>query len=132
MENKIRRSPKLLFYILYLIFSVALFTACTREDDLQTIMEEYDPENAYGDYSETYWRRVHAQQRQAYIGDLYRSYGVAMAITAPESTATTTRCATVSSTCRISRSTMQSTALPLSLTTSRRHPTIMSIVARMP
>ena len=76
MENKIRRSPKLLFYILYLIFSVALFTACTREDDLQTIMEEYDPENAYGDYSETYWRRVHAQQRQAYIGDLYRSYGV--------------------------------------------------------
>jgi hypothetical protein len=39
-------------------------------------MEEYDPENAYGDYSETYWRRVHAQQRQAYIGDLYRSYGV--------------------------------------------------------
>ena len=76
MENKIRRSPKLLFYILYFIFSVALFTACTREDDLQTIMEEYDPENAYGDYSETYWRRVHAQQRQAYIGDLYRSYGV--------------------------------------------------------
>ena len=76
MENKIRRSPKLLFYILYFIFGVALFTSCTREDDLQTIMEEYDPENAYGDYSETYWRRVHAQQRQAYIGDLYRSYGV--------------------------------------------------------
>ena len=112
MENKIRRSPKLLFYIIYFIFSVALFTACTREDDLQTIMEEYDPENAYGDYSETYWRRVHAQQRQAYIGDLYRSYGVGYG--------------------RISRSTMQSTALPLSLTTSRRHPTIMSIVARMP
>ena len=76
MENKIRRSPKLLFYILYFIFGVALFTSCTREDDLQTIMEEYDPENAYGDYSESYWRRVHAVQRQAYIGDLYRSYGV--------------------------------------------------------
>jgi hypothetical protein len=41
-----------------------------------TAVEEYDPENAYGDYSESHWRRVHAQQRQEYIGDLYRSYGV--------------------------------------------------------
>jgi hypothetical protein len=39
-------------------------------------VEEYDPENAYGTYSEAHWRRVHAAQRQAYIGDLYRSYGV--------------------------------------------------------
>jgi hypothetical protein len=39
-------------------------------------MEEYDPENAYGDYTEAHWRRVHAAQRIAYIGDLYRSYGV--------------------------------------------------------
>ena len=65
-----------LFYILYFIFSVALLSSCTREDDLMTAVEEYDPTEAYGDYSEAYWRRVHAAQRQAYIGDLYRSYGV--------------------------------------------------------
>ena len=76
MKDKISRSPKLLFYILYFIFSVALFTSCTRDDDLEAVVEEYDPENAYGTYSESHWRRVHAQQRQEYIGDLYRSYGV--------------------------------------------------------
>ena len=53
-----------------------LLTSCTREDDLQTVLEEYDPANAYGDYTEEYWTRVHAAQRMAYIGDLYRSYGV--------------------------------------------------------
>ena len=56
--------------------SLFTFTSCSREDDLQKAIEEYDPENAYGDYTEAYWRRVHAAQRQAYIGDLYRSYGV--------------------------------------------------------
>jgi len=67
-----------LFYILYFIFSVALLTSCTREDDVDvlTAIEEYNPENANGTYSEAYWRRVHAAQRQEYIGDLYRSYGV--------------------------------------------------------
>ena len=54
----------------------SLFTSCTRDDDLQTAVEEYDPEDAYGTYNESYWRRVHAAQRQEYIGDLYRSYGV--------------------------------------------------------
>lgn len=53
-----------------------LFTSCTRENDIVTAIEEYDPENAYGTYDEAHWRRVHAAQRQAYIGDLYRSYGV--------------------------------------------------------
>ena len=53
-----------------------ILTSCSREDDLLTAVEEYDPENAYGTYSESYWRRVHAAQRQEYIGDLYRSYGV--------------------------------------------------------
>ena len=54
----------------------SLFTSCSREDDLQKVMEEYNPEDAYGDYTEAYWRRVHAAQCQAYIGDLYRSSGV--------------------------------------------------------
>ena len=54
----------------------SLFTSCSREDDLATAIEEYDPANAYGDYDEAHWRRVHAAQRMAYIGDLYRSYGV--------------------------------------------------------
>ena len=53
-----------------------LLTSCSREDDLVTAIEQYDPANAWGDYNEAYWRRVHAQQRIAYIGDLYRSYGV--------------------------------------------------------
>ena len=67
-----------LFYILYFIFSVAFLTSCTREDDVDvlTAIEEYNPENANGTYSEAHWRRVHAAQRQEYIGDLYRSYGV--------------------------------------------------------
>ena len=65
-----------LFYILYFIFSVALLSSCTREDDLLTAVEEYDPTDANGTYSEAHWRRVHAAQRQAYIGELYRSYGV--------------------------------------------------------
>ena len=55
---------------------IVSLTSCTRDDDLETVIEQYDPTNAYGDYTESYWRRVHAAQRQAYIGDLYRSYGV--------------------------------------------------------
>ena len=55
-----------------------LLTSCSSEDDILTSTEivEYDPEDAYGTYDESHWRRVHAQQRQEYIGDLYRSYGV--------------------------------------------------------
>ena len=63
-------------FIIISLFTFFLFTSCTREDDLLTAVEEYDPTEAYGDYSEAHWRRVHAAQRQAYIGDLYRSYGV--------------------------------------------------------
>lgn len=66
-------------FILFYLFTFLLFTSltsCSREDDLVTAVEEYDPEDAYGTYSESYWRRVHAAQRQEYIGDLYRSYGV--------------------------------------------------------
>ena len=65
----------ILFYVLGLSL---LYTSCTREDDLVTAIEEYkyDPSDANGTYSEAHWRRVHAAQRQAYIGDLYRSYGV--------------------------------------------------------
>ena len=58
------------------ILQSSFFISCTREDDLLTAVEEYDPSNAYGNYNEEYWTRVHAAQRQAYIGDLYRSYGV--------------------------------------------------------
>ena len=67
-----------LFYILYFIFSVALLTSCTHEEDsdMLTAVEQYDPADANGTYSEAHWRRVHAAQRQEYIGDLYRSYGV--------------------------------------------------------
>ena len=60
-------------------FHFSLFTSltsCTRDDDLEAVVEEYDPEDTYGTYSESHWRRVHAAQRQEYIGDLYRSYGV--------------------------------------------------------
>ena len=66
-----------LFYILYFIFSVALLTSCTHEEDsdMLTAVEQYDPADANGTYSEAHWRRVHAAQRQEYIGDLYRSYG---------------------------------------------------------
>ena len=61
--------------LITVLFSL-LFISCTREDDLLTAIEEYDPENIYGDYDAAHWTRVHAAQRQAYIGDLYRSYGV--------------------------------------------------------
>ena len=82
-NNNIRRrtgakaglSVNVLLVALFILQS-PLFTSCTREDDIETVMEEYDPENAYGTYDEAHWRRVHAAQRQAYIGDLYRSYGV--------------------------------------------------------
>jgi len=67
---------KVILYFLAVSLQASLFTACTREDDLQTVIQEYDPANAYGTYDEAHWRRVHAAQRQAYIGDLYRSYGV--------------------------------------------------------
>ena len=63
------------FLISHFSFLISL-TSCTREDDIQTVIEEYDPTDAYGTYDEAHWRRVHAAQRQAYIGDLYRSYGV--------------------------------------------------------
>lgn len=69
-------SVKLLLCGAVFTLHTSLFTSCTREDDIQAIIEEYNPENAYGTYDETHWRRVHAAQRQAYIGDLYRSYGV--------------------------------------------------------
>ena len=67
---------KAILYFSLFVLGASLFTACSREDDLTTAVEDYDPTNANGDYSESYWRRVHAAQRQAYIGDLYRSYGV--------------------------------------------------------
>ena len=70
------KTNKVILYLLAGTLQLSLFTACTREDDLQTIIEEYDPAEAYGDYDEAHWRRVHAAQRMAYIGDLYRSYGV--------------------------------------------------------
>ena len=63
-------------FIIISLFTFFLFTSCTREDDLLTAVEEYDPTDVNGTYSEAHWRRVHAAQRQAYIGDLYRSYGV--------------------------------------------------------
>ena len=81
-HNDIRRTnavigmPVKLLCAAAFILQSSLFTSCSREDDLMTAVEEYDPANAYGDYDETHWRRVHAAQRQAYIGDLYRSYGV--------------------------------------------------------
>ena len=53
-----------------------ILTSCTREDDLLDAVEEYDPSDANGEYSESHWKKVRAAQRQAYIGDLYRSYGV--------------------------------------------------------
>lgn len=67
---------KVILYFSLFVLGASLFTACSREDDLTTAVEDYDPTNANGDYTEAYWRRVHAAQRQAYIGDLYRSYGV--------------------------------------------------------
>ena len=71
------KTNKVILYLVLLTVSLPhLLTSCTREDDIETVIDEYDPENASGDYSESYWRRVHAVQRQEYIGDLYRSYGV--------------------------------------------------------
>ena len=67
---------KVILYFSLFTLSASLVTSCTREDDLMTAVEEYNPEEAYGTYDESHWRRVHAAQRQAYIGDLYRSYGV--------------------------------------------------------
>ena len=67
---------KAILYFSLFVLGASMVTSCSREDDLQTVMEEYDPTSAYGDYTEAYWRRVHAAQRQSYIGDLYRSYGV--------------------------------------------------------
>ena len=67
---------KAILYFSLFVLGASMVTSCSREDDLQTVMEEYDPTDAYGDYTEAHWRRVHAAQRQAYIGDLYRSYGV--------------------------------------------------------
>ena len=86
MNNDIRRASrnqgKLMkgllaaaFLIPHFSFLIS-FTSCTREDDIQTIVDKYDPTDIYGSYDEAHWRRVHAAQRQAYIGDLYRSYGV--------------------------------------------------------
>jgi len=45
-----------LFTIHCSLFTIhcSLFTSCTREDDLSTVMEEYNPENAYGDYDEAH------------------------------------------------------------------------------
>ena len=63
-------------FIIISLFTFFLFTSCTREDDLLTAVEEYDPTDVNGTYSEAHWRRVHEAQRQAYIGELYRSYGV--------------------------------------------------------
>ena len=67
---------KVILYFSLFTLSASMVTSCTREDDLMTAVEEYNPEEAYGTYDESHWRRVHAAQRQAYIGDLYRSYGV--------------------------------------------------------
>ena len=80
-ERMMRRMVKWLscaaFFTLHASF-FTLLTSCSSEDDILTSTEivEYDPEDAYGTYDESHWRRVHAQQRQEYIGDLYRSYGV--------------------------------------------------------
>ena len=78
MKNKASWLGAALFTVHCALFiGVAAFMAsCSREDDFLTEIEEYDPDDSYGTYNESYWKRVHAAQRQAYIGDLYRSYGV--------------------------------------------------------
>ena len=43
-----------LFTIHFSLFTS--LTSCTRDDDLEAVVEEYDPENAYGTYSESHWR----------------------------------------------------------------------------
>ena len=78
-DRSLKQMKKGLLCAALFTFHCSLFTSltsCTRDDDLETVVEEYNPENAYGTYSESHWRRVHAAQRQEYIGDLYRSYGV--------------------------------------------------------
>ena len=75
-NRKCDQMPAAGVLVCLLLFTSHLFTSCSREDNLQTVIEEFDPANAYGTYDEAHWRRVHAAQRQAYIGDLYRSYGV--------------------------------------------------------
>ena len=68
--------PVRLLLAALIVMHCALFVACSHDDDLVTAAEEQEAADVYGTYSEGYWRRVHAAQRQAYIGDLYRSYGV--------------------------------------------------------
>ena len=68
--------PVRLLWAALIVMHCALFVACSHDDDLVTAAEEQEAADVYGTYSEGYWRRVHAAQRQAYIGDLYRSYGV--------------------------------------------------------
>ena len=78
-ERMMRRMVKWLFCAAFFTLHSSLFTlltSCSSEDDILTAVEEYDPEDTYGTYDESHWRRVHAAQRQEYIGDLYRSYGV--------------------------------------------------------
>ena len=71
------KTNKVILYLVLLTVSLPhLLTSCTRDDDIEAAAAAYDPEDAYGTYNESYWRRVHAAQRQEYIGDLYRSYGV--------------------------------------------------------
>ncbi|MBR1410805.1 MAG: hypothetical protein IJ580_06885 [Prevotella sp.] len=63
-------------FILFYLLGFMLFTSCSRENDLLTEAEQDDAASASGIYSERHWTRVHEAQRQSYIGDLYRSYGV--------------------------------------------------------
>ena len=136
---------KAILYFSLFVLGATLFTACSREDDLMTAVEDYDPTNANGDYSESYWRRVHAAQRQAYIGDLYRSYGVGYGYngTGKYSDYDEVRDRVIdlsfiqqfdaqhgSST--IVDDVSPSSYLRLSSTMSHRPPTIMSIAVRMP
>jgi len=72
ISNGIRLSVRIMGCCLV----VAVLASCSRDDDFEAAVEQYDPASAYGTHDEQYWRRVHAAQRQAYIGDLYRSYGV--------------------------------------------------------
>ena len=76
MRYRWKGCVRMLLCAAFFILHASCFISCTREDDLLAAVEEYDPTDAYGTYDEAYWTRVHAAQRQAYIGDLYRSYGV--------------------------------------------------------
>ena len=75
-KERLNQMMKWLLCAAFLISHFSFLTSCSHDDDLQTVVEEYDPTNANGTYDEAHWRRVHAAQRQEYIGDLYRSYGV--------------------------------------------------------